>query len=611
MEVANMAPRLPSQAKKETWSDRGSAAIDAGDLAEAEQCFSEAIRADRRSARHHFHLALVLEARAKFGPAAEHLTHALRLDPSDADAARRLTALISRRPIPSDVTLDPAGLRAALQHDASASWLIVKLALHTLTVKGPLAAAIAMGKRQGWEAAARELSLSRTAEALRNELLLELLRSEILRDAAIEYLFTALRSVLLFEMPAERFADPALLRFAIALMQQCRANEYCWFASEAEEARLASVTPSLPGVLAGDVAESRKLLLMLLYRGLRATLGEEALPEAFAKVRPKALRDALQAALAEDCDLLARARRIPRLGIIADEVSCKVARQYEASPYPRWTSLRRPPQGEEKKRLETFFTPGRLAFMDAPYSVLIAGCGTGHQAVYWALNSTKAHVTAVDLSASALAYADKMAERYGARNVEFQQADILHLPSMPDFAGRFHIIECLGVLHHMADPFAGWQALIDCLAPEGRLLLGLYSATARQIVTALKSDPAFPGPGCDDRALRQFRRTLLNRAPEQLGGQLKLGPDFYSASEFRDLACHVRERCVTLAEIRGFLAASSLAFRGFWIDPQHLDHFHRQFPAEPWPGRLEAWEAFEAANPHTFAAMYNFWCERA
>jgi len=606
-----MAARISSPAKKETWSDRGSAAIDAGDLATAEQCFREAIRADRRSARHHFHLALVLEARAKFGGAAEHLTQALRLDPNDADAARRLTALITRRPIPTDIALDPVGLRAALQHDASSSWLIVKLALLTLTEKGSLAAAIEVGKREGWEAAARALCLSRTAEALRNELFLEILQSEILRDADMECLLSAVRRVLLLETPAERFADRDLQRFAIALTQQARANEYCWYASEAEEARLASEAPGMPRLLAGDMGESRKLLLTLLYRSFQATLGEDARPDAFAKVRPKALREAVQAALAEDGDLRARAQHIPRLGVIADETSRKVAHQYEASPYPRWTSLRRPPPGEERKRLETFFGAGGLAFMDEPFNVLIAGCGTGHQAVHWALNAKNAQVTAVDLSTSALAYACKMAERYGTGNVEFQQGDILNLPSTPGVAGRFHVIECLGVLHHMADPFAGWRALINCLAPRGKLLVGLYSATARRVVTELKSDPAFPGPGCDERALRTFRRALLDRPAEQLGGQLKLGPDFYSASEFRDLAVHVSERCVTLAEIRSFLADNSLAFRGFWIDPAHLDHFHRQFPAEPWPGRLEAWEAFEAANPHTFAAMYNFWCERA
>ena len=116
-----MARHAASKTRKPTWSELGSSAVDAGDLVGAERCFREAIAAEKRNARHHFHLALVLEARAQFGPAAEHLTRALRLDPADADAARRLTSLISRRPIPKDIEPDPVGLKAALHHDSSSS----------------------------------------------------------------------------------------------------------------------------------------------------------------------------------------------------------------------------------------------------------------------------------------------------------------------------------------------------------------------------------------------------------------------------------------------------------------------------------------------------------
>jgi SAM-dependent methyltransferase/tetratricopeptide (TPR) repeat protein len=606
-----MRPQASAKTKKQSWSELGSAAVDAGDLARAEQCFREAIRTDRRNGRHHFHLALVLEARGDFGAAAAHLTQALRFNPADADAARRLTALISRRPLPADVELDPAGMKAALHHDTSASWLVTRLALHCLTAKGSLATAFAVGKREGWLQAARALCLTRTADALKDDLLLEILRTNILRDADAEYLLTAVRCVLLLEAPPERFRDKDLLTFVLTMMHQCRANEHVWYVTEAEEARLASEPLSLATLLDGDVEEGRKFLLALLYKSLPATFGEEVAPEALAKVRPKALRDVVQAYLTEDGDLRARAQTMPKLDVISDEVSRRVAQQYEHNPYPRWTSLRRPPEGEERKRLGAHFSPGQLAFMDSPYDVLIAGCGTGHQAIYAALNSPNARVTAVDLSTSALAYAAKMAERYAIRNVEFLQADILSLPTSARFASRFQIIECLGVLHHMGDPFGSWRLLLDCLAPGGKLLVGLYSATARTVITQLRSDPDFPGPGCDAPALRKFRRNLMDRPPSALGGQLKLGPDFYSSSEFCDLACHVSERCVTLAEIRSFLATNALTFRGFWLNAEQMDQFRRKFPGEPWPGRLELWEEFEASQPHTFAAMYNLWCERA
>ena len=93
-----MASRTSSKAQ--TWSERGSAAIDAGDLAAAEQCFREAIRTDRRDGRHHVHLAIILEARAKFGDAAQELTQALRLEP-DGCRCGTPSVLFDQSTIPS------------------------------------------------------------------------------------------------------------------------------------------------------------------------------------------------------------------------------------------------------------------------------------------------------------------------------------------------------------------------------------------------------------------------------------------------------------------------------------------------------------------------------
>ena len=45
---------------------------------------------------------------------------------------------------------------------------------------------------------------------------------------------------------------------------------------------------------------------------------------------------------------------------------------------------------------------------------------------------------------------------------------------------KFDIIESAGVLHHMADPVAGWRTLTNCLKPNGLMKIGLYSNLARQ-----------------------------------------------------------------------------------------------------------------------------------
>jgi hypothetical protein len=158
----------------------------------------------------------VLEARAKFGPAVKQLTQALRLNPNEAAAARRLSLLIGRELVPLDVELDCTGLKVALRHETSACWLIAKFALNYLVPKGPLGSPLIMAKREWWSHAARALCLSRTANTLKDELFLEILRTNKLRDANLEYLLTGVRSALLLEVPSERFADPDLLKFSIA-----------------------------------------------------------------------------------------------------------------------------------------------------------------------------------------------------------------------------------------------------------------------------------------------------------------------------------------------------------------------------------------------------------
>ena len=109
--------------------------------------------------------------------------------------------------------------------------------------------------------------------------------------------------------------------------------------------------------------------------------------------------------------------------------------------------------------------------------ILIAGCGTGQQSIEAARRFGNAHVLAIDLSLSSLAYAKRKSLELGLNNIEYGQADILELGTV---ARSFDLIEAVGVLHHMADPFAAWDRLLSHLRPGGFMLLGFYSKVARQ-----------------------------------------------------------------------------------------------------------------------------------
>jgi 2-polyprenyl-3-methyl-5-hydroxy-6-metoxy-1,4-benzoquinol methylase len=70
------------------------------------------------------------------------------------------------------------------------------------------------------------------------------------------------------------------------------------------------------------------------------------------------------------------------------------------------------------------------------------------------------------------------------RNVEYARADILNLSTI---VRTFDRIEGVGVLHHLADPQAGWRVLLSLLLPNGSILVGRYSETARRSIVEART----------------------------------------------------------------------------------------------------------------------------
>jgi hypothetical protein len=70
-----------------------------------------------------------------------------------------------------------------------------------------------MGLSQGWLEAARALCLGRSRLLVKDELFLDILRTGLLSSTELEWLLTAMRRVLLLELPPERFADRVLVGF--------------------------------------------------------------------------------------------------------------------------------------------------------------------------------------------------------------------------------------------------------------------------------------------------------------------------------------------------------------------------------------------------------------
>lgn len=603
-----MTASIRKPTARQDWVALATRAFQSGDFKGASAAYAEALRQDRRNAQLHFEQAAVLAALGEIDESVVHLTLTLRLKPQHEEAARRLSRLLGRFQISDAGQLEPFGLKAALGISTIDAQPVADAALKHLAATLPELSKALQAARDGeGQEAARRLLLNRTSGVLKSDLLLTVFQAGVVMDADFERLLTASRRVLLLECPPARFEDRAIYAFALALLSQVWNNDHVWAESVEESQALDQIEIDKAALLAGDLEMARRLLLLSLYRPLGSIL-TPADVDSCGQIRPKPLRDLVSQYLERRREEERAATELPRLAPIADATSQRVAHQYETSPYPRWQSLHVSAAGAMKPVLSRFVDPTHLAFMDAPFDVLIAGAGTGKQALQSAFAyGPQARLLATDLSAASLGYARCAAQRYGAGNVEFMVADILDL----DRLGRqFDIIECVGVLHHMADPWAGWRKLISCLKPGGLMYIGLYSAVSRANIRALRTNPGYPGPDCDDRAARAWRAQLLDRPAGEPGSELIASRDFYTLHEFRDLALHASEQHVTLDEISRFLGENGLEFRGFALDPLVLSEFASQYPESEPPGTLAEWQEFENARPSTFDAMYRFWCER-
>lgn len=300
---------------------------------------------------------------------------------------------------------------------------------------------------------------------------------------------------------------------------------------------------------------------------------------------------------------------------IADEVSQAVQRQYEENPYPRWTTV-----GSDVSERDAGLQGGegdgdgegggRARARGRGKRILIAGCGTGRDAVDAALNFGGAQVDAIDLSRSSLAYGARKARERGLENLSFAEGDLLDLPRWPT---RYDLIMAAGVLHHMREPTEGLRALLGVLAPRGVLRIALYSRLARTAVEEARAWIKAAGFPSTASGIRDFRAAVISRpGDDPLRAWLTRSYDFYSLSQCRDLVFHVQEQTFTLPQIAIMIRAFGLkVLRLDLQSPVHLDAYRARFPGDPTATDLGNWHQLEQTNPSLFAGMYSLWLGRA
>jgi tetratricopeptide (TPR) repeat protein/SAM-dependent methyltransferase len=443
-------------------------------------------------------------------------------------------------------------------------------------------------------------------------LLLALLETAPVRTVEFEHFLTCARHALLETASGGHSLhhpiDTAGLQFYCALARQCFINEYIFDCGDEEMLTAVACREKLLALL-----DSREAVPPILLLAVAAYFPLHILREAgrllVAANDSAAIEGVLRQQLREPLEEQVLRAEVERLTSIGGGVSEEVRDQYEQNPYPRWVKLPMSDlalrfNDELRRTLQVAtFTP--LPDDSAP-EALIAGCGTGSQSILFAQRFRGVRVLAIDLSLSSLSYAERKTQELGITNIKYAQADILKLGN---FARAFDVIESVGVLHHLADPFTGWRILLSRLRPGGFMGLGFYSALARRHVVKAREIIAARGYANTPADIRRFRRDLPVLASAELQW-LSTSPDFYSISECRDLLFHAQEQRLTLEQIESFIAESRILFLGFELDPRVLHQYRLQFADDPSGTNLRNWAQFEADHPDTFAGMYRFWIQK-
>jgi len=444
-----------------------------------------------------------------------------------------------------------------------------------------------------------------------DRLLRSLLESIAIPDAGLERLLTTVRYTLLQTVMAATSDEGAadILPFSCALARQCFINEHVYSYTQVEFQHAQQLSRSLVGALrAGSAVPPIWPAVVAMYLPLHMLDIAQLLLD---RVWPDAMQKLLAQQVSEPLAELPYRKSIPLLTPIDDDVSAAVRQQYEENPYPRWISTAppTPPTTIDAHLSAEFpFVSFRKLGKTADIDILVSGCGTGRHAIEVARRFTGARVLAVDLSLRSLSYAKRKSQELGITNIEYAQADILHLRSMNR---RFDLIEAIGVLHHLRKPTAGWGVLRSLLQPDGFMRLGLYSEMARTHITAVRALVAKRGYRATPDDIRRAREQLMTDTDIASVDRVIRIADFYSASGCRDLLFHVQEHQFTLPAIKAYLDQENLRFIGFKLVNRVKQQYRARFPEDVAMTDLNCWHVFETENPGTFIRLYQFWVQPA
>ncbi len=451
---------------------------------------------------------------------------------------------------------------------------------------------------------------------LNYSLFTNLFQREIIWHKDVESLLTAMRRHMIelaVKHPLnEGILWPSAIDFICGIANQCFINEYIYAADDQEHEWVNVVqTRIAEAINQGKTAHPYDIAILACYKPLHTLEFANKLTENTQNA-PTPLSNLLRIQIIEPHQELEIKANLKILTTIDDEISNLVKQQYETHPYPRWVNTSVEDTSSLRRHFKHQFPHldnEKYPPEDLKPEILIAGCGTGKQPIETALVFENSHITAIDITSSSLAYAQRKTNEMGMDKViDYGVADILKLKELNR---TFDSVHCGGVLHHMRDPMAGWKVLADIVKPGGFMYIGLYSEIARRRIVAAREYILQQGIDDSDNGIREMR-AHIKKLPEKhpMKGIMNI-QDFYTMAQCRDLLFHVQEHRFTTLALKKSIDELGLEFLGFQLpNNEILPKYRTMFPDDPNAINLKNWHQFELKNPNTFVGMYQFWLHK-
>jgi len=586
----------------------GAACFQLGRLEEAETAFSTVLELDPSDGEAVHNLAQVRQRLGNAAGALQALWDTLRNRPDDSVAWGEFAEAFERSHFTDSVPLEELqAVAVTLLRRDDIDHRSLGAQVGRLLSRDPLMVPLLEAARSGSD---RDLSArlfdEGGIEALQRPIVQLALERTIVPDLDFEALCTRLRRLALETFVSGRQVVPGTILLSLA--RQCHLNGYIWHYDRNQVAAVEWLAHSADGRGLGAVGDTARVALLGAYVPLGAWDRAEEVVLLATETQDPDLAGLVLQQILEPFQEMQLDAEIETRGLVADGVSQQVQEQYEEHPYPRWIqhTHRRPSSVSEVVRSIAGPGLGPLAVPPTGPRILIAGCGTGRHVFETAGRFPDAEITALDLSRASLGYAARKLEDAGipARLI---QADIL---TLGDWDEAFDVVDSSGVLHHMADPIAGWRILKDKVKDGGLMRIGLYSELARRGVVELREYVTELGFDASEDGMREARRAMAAGFRDEPNSPTGWR-DFYSMEECRDLLFHVQEHRMTLAQIADHLDELKLEFLGLEIrDSQTRESFRKRFPDPAARRSLECWHAYEQAFPDTFGGMYQFWVRK-